>query len=121
MDIDSHNSFILGLRVNFKKSNLVPSSEQPHRGYIISTVNDNGHVWIRIPMGRISIVKHDINIAIKKRFVTARALARICGQYISMAKAILLAKLLLRNLYLVLRFRVMARQTSVGFACHKGT
>ena len=42
----------------------------------------------------------DINRALKNKVLTARALARICGQLISMSKAILPAKLLvLQNFY----------------------
>ena len=93
----------LGLHVNWDKSNLVPSTEQQHLGHIMATNNKDGYVWIRVPSDRIRKVKHDINRAIKSKALTARALARICGQLISMSKAVLPAKLLLRNLYWVLR------------------
>ena len=95
----------LGLQVNWDKSKLVPATEQQHIGYVISTANEDGHIWIRVPPERIKKVKHDINRALKNKVLTARALARICGQLISMSKAILPAKLLLCNLYRILRAR----------------
>ena len=93
----------LGLFINFEKSHLDPSQEKSHIGYIISTNNSDNQVWIRIPKQRINRVKHDIRRALRRGQLTARNLARITGQCISMSKAFMPAKLLLRNLYRILR------------------
>lgn len=95
----------LGIYVNFEKSSLTPEPVKEHIGYIISTVNDDNNVWIKIPCARLRKVKHDINRLIKRGFGSARAIARVTGQCIAMAKAILPAKLLLRNLYRLLSTR----------------
>ena len=109
--IEDHKSCLLkcladlGWTVNFEKSRLTPDTCQEFIGYRITTVNDDGHVWISIPRNRIQKVCHDIRRALNKQIVTARALARITGQLVAMSKAILPAKLLLRNLYRLLRTR----------------
>ena len=46
-----------------------------------------------------------IRLALKKKVLSARSLARISGQCIAMSKAIIPTKLLLRNIYKVLRKR----------------
>ena len=89
----------LGLTINFPKSNLTPSKSQIFIGYIISTNKEPKKIFIQIPATRIKRLKHDINRALRRGFISARALAKITGQCISMSKAILPAKLLLRNIY----------------------
>lgn len=94
----------LGLQVNFEKSSVTPSYSKEYIGYIICSNTDKG-VCIKIPNRRITKLRHDINVVIKRGYVTARGLARITGQCVSMAKAIIPAKLLLRNLYRLLQKR----------------
>ena len=60
-------------------------------------------VWIEIPKDRIRKVRHDIARVLKRKSVTARGLARITGQLVSMSKAVIPAKLLLRNAYRLLK------------------
>ena len=88
--------------VNYDESDLIPSHCKEYIGYIIDTVYDNEYVWLNIPQKRITKLKHDITRTLKKGITTARNLARITGQCISMSKAILPGKLLLRNLYRLL-------------------
>jgi len=95
----------LGWFINYEKSSLIPSTVKPFIGYILNTVNSDGNVWISIPAARIRKLRRDITRALSKGCLTARALARIAGQCISMAKAVLPAKLLLRNIYRLLRKR----------------
>ena len=82
----------LGLQVNFKKSFLQPATKQNHIFYTLSTVNEDRCVWISIPEVRIKKVKHDLRLAVKRKKLSARALARLCGQLISMSKAIFACK-----------------------------
>lgn len=95
----------LGILVNIEKSDIVPTYSKEYIGYIISTDCDDG-VYVKIPNRRITKLRHDISIVLKNKTVTARALARITGQCVSMAKAIIPAKLLLRNLYNLLKQRL---------------
>ena len=95
----------LGWFINYEKSSLVPSTVKEFIGYVLETDNEDSCVWIKIPNERISKLCKDINRALNKGQITARALARIAGQCISMAKAVLPAKLLLRNIYRLLRTR----------------
>lgn len=95
----------LGWSVNFDKSDLEPTTTKQFIGYIVSTVNADGHVWVKIPNSRITKVRKDISRLLRKGSCSARALARVAGQCISMAKAVLPAKLLLRNIYRLLKSR----------------
>ena len=98
-DFVLHTLTRLGFTINFKKSNLVPNQSQMFIGYIIQTNKVPGKIFIQIPKHRINRLRHDIQRAIKNGKLSARALAKITGQCISMSKAILPAKLLLRNIY----------------------
>ena len=100
-----HTFNTLGILINWEKSQLNPSTEIEFIGYIIRTESSDGQVWIEIPKRRITRLRHDIKLVLNKGVVSARGLARISGQCISMSKAILPAKLLLRNLYRLLRSR----------------
>jgi hypothetical protein len=108
--IDEHSQLLLnllndlGIRVNYEKSSVTPSCAKEYIGYIICSDLDEG-VCIKIPNKRVTKLRHDITLVLRKGCVTARGLARITGQCVSMAKAIVPAKLLLRNLYRLLRQR----------------
>ncbi len=95
----------LGFFINFEKSSLLPETQKEHVGYIISTVNGDGQVWIRIPHKCIRKLKHDIRRLLVKGSGSARQIARVAGQCVSMSRAIVPAKLLLRNIYKLLRQR----------------
>ena len=102
-DISSHTEFLLntlaglGWTVNLEKSLLEPSQVKPFIGYIIDNTGDQ--TVIRIEKDRIRKLKKDISRALRYNVITARGLARIAGQCISMCKCVFPAKLLLRNLY----------------------
>lgn len=95
----------LGLQVNWEKSCLSPKTELIYIGYEINTTNSDGKVWVRIPKVRIRKAKRDIRRTLAKGLTSARGLARIAGQLIAMSKAVIPAKLLLRNMYRLLRSR----------------
>lgn len=96
----------LGFTVNFEKSCLQPSCDQDYIGYTLKTDNSDGKVWLHVPTARIRKLRHDIRRTLNKGLVTARALARIAGQCVSMCRVILPGKLLLRNLYRLLKARL---------------
>ena len=95
----------LGWTINYDKSSLTPDFKKQYIGFIIDTFKKENAIWIEIPKCRIKTVKHDIARALKKGSITARGLARITGQIVAMSKAIIPAKLLLRNCYRLLKTR----------------
>jgi hypothetical protein len=108
--LTDHREFVvqtltdLGFEINFDKSDVAG-------GYCIQYIGFNVHTggkvpWITIPKPRIHKLKKDIRHCLKKGFVKARFLARIAGQCVSMCKAVLPGKLLLRNIYRLLGTRI---------------
>ena len=95
----------LGWFINYDKSSLHPEPRKSFIGFIIDTNRTKDSVWIEIPKDRIRKVRHDIARVLKRKSVTARGLARITGQLVSMSKAVIPAKLLLRNAYRLLKTR----------------
>ena len=108
-DIAGHTQMVLdalselGWRVNLEKSQLDPAQEVTFIGYSIRTWGER--VVIKVPGDRIRKAKKDIRRVLSGTYVKARQLARVTGQLISMSKAILPAKLLLRNAYRLLKSR----------------
>ena len=106
--VQQHKSLLLstlaklGWQVNWSKSKLAPTQAIPYIGYIITTNDQSGFPTLTIPSERIYKLKKDITRLLKRGVCSARCLARIAGQCVSMSLAILPAKLLLRNLYRLL-------------------
>lgn len=96
----------LGWFINVEKSKLEPASKAKFIGYIIETKPDSDSVCLRIPKDRVKKLKRDIRRVLHKGSASARALARIAGQCVSMIKVVIPAKLLLRNLYRCLKRKV---------------
>ena len=105
-DIQSHTQILLetlsdlGFFVNEEKSNLIPSSKVRYIGYDIDT--SGVHPVIRIPRDRVRRLRHAIRRSLKQDSITARNLAKIAGQCVSMTQVIAPGKLLLRNTYRLL-------------------
>ena len=91
----------LGWRLNYDKCQLQPRCECLFVGFLISTMGK--YPWIKVMPEKIRKLRRSINSCLDSNIVTARYLARIIGQCIAMAKAILPGKLLLRNCYKDLR------------------
>ena len=96
----------LGLNVNFNKSVLVPCQRIDHLGYNIRTDDVSGRPVISVLNKRLQRLRHDIRRTLNRQKITARDLARITGQCVSMAWAISPGKLLLRACYRLLASRV---------------
>ena len=94
----------LGWKINWEKSSLQPGEVKHYIGYQVHS-NVNGLPCIKIPADRVHKLKKDIRRLLKNGQATARILARVAGQCVSMTKAILPGKLLLRNLYRLLAKR----------------
>lgn len=101
--VETYNK--LGLIINYEKSELVPQPKIKFIGYIIDSKGPNNTPWLYIPHDRIYKLKKDIRRCLKTGKLTARALAKICGQCVSFTKAVVPSKLLLRNLYRLLSNR----------------
>jgi hypothetical protein len=96
----------LGFHINFEKSHLSTHCKTlQFIGYIINT--DADVPSLSIPVTRLRKLQKDIRRALRVSTVSARFLARILGQCVSMTRAILPGKLLLRNAY-----RVLSRRSS---------
>ena len=94
---------VLGWTVNWEKSSLTPSLCKVFIGYLID--NSKDYTFIKIPKDRIRKLRKDIQRVLTRGITSARALARVAGQCVSMYKCVLPAKLLLRNLYRLLKTR----------------
>ncbi len=101
----------LGWKINYAKSSLNPAKNILYIGYVIDTLTSADKPMLWIPQSRLSKLKHDIKRVIARGSTTARALARICGQCVSMTKVIIPAKLLLRNLYRLLKTKLSWQDT----------
>ncbi|MEW8544182.1 MAG: reverse transcriptase domain-containing protein [Candidatus Thiodiazotropha sp.] len=95
----------LGWVNNLEKSSLEPELQKEFIGYSID--NNSENTIIKIPQQRITKLRKDIGRCLRKGKTSARSLARIGGQCVSMYKCIFPAKLQLRNLY-----RLLASRTS---------
>ena len=95
----------LGWHINIEKSCFTPSYEAKFIGFLILTNVGDNSVWLKVPKSRIDKVKREIKRALNKGCAKARTIARIAGQIVSMTKAVMPAKLLLRNLYRCLKNR----------------
>lgn len=94
----------LGWDINLEKSQLKPSTTGVFIGFNIYSTGKKGP-WLAVLPAKIKKLKKVLKSALKLKYIKARQLARIAGQCIAMMKAVLPAKLLLRNVY-----RTLARK-----------
>ena len=83
---------------------LIPSTSRIFVGFLITTDGDQGP-WVKVLPQKIRKLKRAIVNVLRIKTVTARQLARVTGQCVSMIKAIVPGKLLLRNVYRCLSMR----------------
>lgn len=107
--LSDHRDFVLqtlddlGFQVNFEKSHLTGDKCIEYIGFNIDTAGDLPR--ISVPASRVHKLQKDIRQCLKRGVIKARFLARIAGQCVSMCKAVLPGKLLLRNIYRLLSQR----------------
>ncbi len=85
--------------INFPKSDLEPSTEKVYVGFEINSSGLGNVPCIKVIKNKLQKLKKTIAIcrALKRKHIQARALARIAGMCVAMMRAILPAKLKLRN------------------------
>ena len=88
----------LGWSINFDKSCLVESESCEFIGFWVHSNGPSGP-WLQVTQKKMHKLRRHLAVAIKAYDVQARFLAKIGGECIAMMKAVLPAKLLLRNLY----------------------
>ncbi|XP_053378396.1 uncharacterized protein LOC128548064 [Mercenaria mercenaria] len=93
----------LGFIINYEKSSLEPSLVKVYLGHVVDNTGDNP--VIRVTKERIRKLRRLIRRTLNAGVVQARTLARIAGQCISMCKCVFPGKLLLRNIYRLLKTR----------------
>ena len=102
-----HKDFLLdtleqcGWQVNFEKCQLQPSTNAVCVGFALSTHGSRGP-WLKVLPSKLRKLHRTIKQCLSRNAITARSLARIIGQCVSMTRAIVPAKLLLRSVYHVL-------------------
>ena len=102
-DFVLHTLSDLGLRVNLEKSELEGANQLQYLGYHIDT--SKRFPIIKVDRKRIVRLKKQIRCVIKRKFVSAKVLAKTAGLCVSTAFAVSPAKLFLRNTYRVLSKR----------------
>ena len=106
--IDKHKEYLLymldtlGWAVNWEKSSFTPTLCKVFIGFLIDNTGEK--TVIRIPKDKIRKLRSDKHI-LSRGIATARALARVAGQCVSMYKSVFASKLLLCNLYRLLSTR----------------
>ena len=106
-----HSEFVLqtlqelGWEINWEKSKLIPLNYCEFIGFnIFSKGNDSP--WIQVTQKKLHKLKRHISVALKCEWINARFLAKIAGECIAMMRAIVPAKLLLRNIYRTLATKI---------------
>ena len=88
----------LGWQINKEKCQLTPGHRATFVGFDITIIGPQGS-WIRVLPQKIRKLRRSIVQILNKQYVSACSLVRVSGQCIAMTKAVLPAKLLLRNIY----------------------
>ena len=120
-----HKDFVLqvleelGWQINVEKSKLERSTSAEFIGYIVYSNGKYGP-WIQVTHKKLHKLRRHIRYALSKEKIPAKFLAKIGGECIAMMKAIILAKLLLRNMYRTLASRdSWASDLTLDFHCTK--
>lgn len=101
----------LGFDINYPKSQLDPVYSIEYVGYIYDSRGPDGVPWVYISTKRLNKLKRDVNKCLRTGKIQARFLAKVCGQGIAMARALLPTKFKLRPLYALLSTRKSWNET----------
>jgi hypothetical protein len=96
----------VGYIVNMEKSSLTPETMKVYIGFVVDTMGESGHpeIWVSPPHVR------KLRAGIKRLrtgvVCSARQLARVLGQCVSMSPAVAFGKVMLRQCYSLLKTRL---------------
>ena len=90
-----------GWLLNYEKCELELSKQKSFVGFEVST-NCKVGPWVKILPVKIRKLRRSIVKCLRSDILTARQLAKVIGQCVAMTRAVIPAKLLLRNSYRVL-------------------
>ena len=88
----------LGWTLNADKCDLMLSTQTQFMGFDIFSTGAEGP-WLKVPRAKIIKLQKCLQQVLKGSSVTGRHLARVAGRCVSMMRAVVPAKLLLRNVY----------------------
>jgi hypothetical protein len=95
----------LGFIVNYEKSNLVPSSSILYIGFVINSSGASGFPEVWLAPARVAKLRHSIRRLRARSTCSARQLARVLGQCVSMCMVVSFGKVMLRHSYALLRLK----------------
>lgn len=94
----------LGWIINYEKSSLTPQKVITFIGFVVDTMTSQSPtLWVA--HARIQKLRTALRKLIKAQSCSARSLARVLGQCISMSVAVVYGKIMLRGAYNVLKSR----------------
>ena len=88
----------LGWSINWEKSSVNPAKQCVFVGFMVHSTGKDGP-WIQVLQEKVRKLKSLIRRTLNAMSVSARQLAKVVGQCIAMMRAVIPAKLLLRNVY----------------------
>ena len=94
----------LGWKINYEKSCLTPSDTIEYLGLTIKN-RDDGVPILTVPGSKIAKVRKDIKRILKHKYVSARVLSKVAGQCNFICKAVLPGRLMLRNVYKLIKLK----------------
>lgn len=95
----------LGWLINHEKSNFIPSMVTDYIGFNINSCGSKNCPEMWVTSARVRKLKHSISRLLGKGSCSARQLARVSGQCISMSLAVKYGKCMLRGVYDLLKSR----------------
>ena len=93
----------LGFIINRDKSELIPATTRTYIGFELNTAGDSGHPEIWVTQARVRKLRAAIRRLLAGTTCSARQLARVLGQCVSMSLAVSYGKIMLRGAYALLR------------------
>ncbi len=92
----------LGWHLNYDKSSLDAEQRKEFLGYTVLSTGKSDNPELQVPHHKLRKLRHDLRRLLKKESLSARTLARVAGLCISLTRAILPGKLMLRGIYRLL-------------------
>ncbi len=88
----------LGVTLNEQKCDFSPTPTTSFVGFLVHSEGDKGP-WLQVPAKKISALHRLLRRVLLQSSVSARTLACLTGKCVSLSRAVIPGKLLLRNVY----------------------